>query len=48
MNPSHQRVNTLLSSFHPNDFVELELEPYREVVVENEFYYHGIIAPKDR
>jgi hypothetical protein len=48
MSPFRQKVNTLLSSFHPNDFVELDLEPYREVVVQNEFYYVGVIAPKDR
>jgi hypothetical protein len=46
MNPSRRRVNILLSLFHPDEFVQLDLEPHRKVINQNKPYQWSAIAAK--
>jgi hypothetical protein len=46
--PYLRRVNKQLSSFHPDEFMQLDLESYREIIDQYEPYYWLVIAPRYR
>jgi len=48
MNPYRQIVNILLSLFHTDVFVQLDLKPHRKVIVQDKPYKGLIIAARHR